>query len=85
MARGEARSRGMRSGSRDFEDGAGAWDMVGLWRVAGSQSMHSLISLARSVTISEKRVQPGGLEEPPDISRSEMYARSSKTGDGLGA
>jgi hypothetical protein len=39
-----------------------------------SHSLHSEILFARSVTISEKRHQVGGLGDPPKLSRRAMYA-----------
>jgi hypothetical protein len=51
--------------------GAVTMGWAGLFRVAGSQSWHKLISLARSVTISENMHHVGGLGDPPKVRGSD--------------
>ena len=53
--------------------------VAGCAELLGSQSGDSTISLARSVTISLKPHQTGGLADPPNDIRSMMYATSSTT------
>jgi hypothetical protein len=61
---------------RSIRMGVIGW--AGLLRVSGSQLSQSGISLERLVTISEKAHQVGGFGDPPNVSRSEMYAIPSK-------
>jgi hypothetical protein len=75
-ARGLAWARGMVAARRV---GWGVIGWAGLRIVRGSQSLIRMISLERSVTISEKVHHVGGLGEPPKVKRSAMYAMLPNT------